>query len=160
MAMTEISAPEGVPFIDISRAFDATRDELFRAYTDPDLLVQWLGPRKYTTKVDRFDVRDGGTWRYLQRAADGSEYAFHGVFHGQPSPEGMVQTFEFESWPGHVALDALTFSERDGKAVVHIHSVYQSVADRDAMVEGGMEAGIRDGFDRLEALLAGAVPVA
>lgn len=160
MTTTEISAPVGVPFIDLTREFEASREMLFRAYTEPDLLVQWLGPRKYTLVIDRFELRDGGTWRYVHRGSDGTEYAFHGVFHGEPSPDGMVQTFEFEGWPGHVALDALQFEERDRTTVVHTHSVYQSVADRDAMIEGGMEAGVRDGFDRLAELLARLVPVA
>jgi uncharacterized protein YndB with AHSA1/START domain len=159
MATTEIAAPDGVPYIDLTREFEASREMLFRAYTEPELLVQWLGPRKYTLVIDRFELRDGGMWRYVHRAADGTEYGFHGVFHGQPSPDGMVQTFEFEGWPGHVALDSLRFEERGSTTVVHTHSVYQSVADRDAMVEGGMEAGVRDGFDRLAELLARLVPV-
>src|SRR6266581_5568573 len=100
MDITQITAEPGIPQILISRVFDAPRDLVFRAYTDPELLVQWLGPRDLTMKVEEFDVRDGGKWRYVSRDADGNEYGFHGVFHGTPSPDGIVQTFEFEGVPG------------------------------------------------------------
>jgi uncharacterized protein YndB with AHSA1/START domain len=159
MTTTKISAQPGVPYIDISREFDAPRDLLFRAHTDPELLGQWLGPDKYEMVIDRYDVRDGGTWRYVHRDAEGTEYGFHGVFHGDPSPERMVQTFEFEGAPGHVSLDSLTLEEQNGRTIVRIHSVYQSVADRDAMVEGGMESGIEDSYRRLAELLTRLVPV-
>jgi uncharacterized protein YndB with AHSA1/START domain len=158
METTKITAEPGVPFVDIKREFEAPRDLVFRAHTDPDLLVQWLGPRRLTMAVDYFDARDGGTWRYLNRDTDGTEYGFHGVFHGTPSPDRTVQTFEFEGAPGHVSLDTLTLEERDGRTVLRIHSVFQSVADRDAMVEGGMEQGITEGYERLDELLA-RVPV-
>src|SRR5438876_7400132 len=159
LAKIEVTAEPGVPFIDTARQFDAPRDLLFRAFTDPELLVQWLGPRKYTMKIDRYDVRDGGSWRYLHQGADGNEFGFHGVFHGTPSPEGMVQTFEFEGVPGHVSLDAIVFEERDGRTVVRSHSVYQSVEDRDAMVQSGMAEGMNEGYDRLEELIARLAPV-
>jgi uncharacterized protein YndB with AHSA1/START domain len=154
MSATRIDAPAGVPFIDITREFDAPRDLVFRAYTDPDLLVQWLGPRQYTMTIDTYEPRDGGRWRYIHSDADGNAWGFHGVFHGEQTPDGMLQTFEFEGAPGHVALDSLTFEERDGKTTARTHSVYQSVEARDAMVESGMEGGVNDGFDRLDELLA------
>jgi uncharacterized protein YndB with AHSA1/START domain len=159
MTTTEITAEPGVPYVDITREFDAPRDLLFRAHTDPGLLVQWLGPSQYTMVVDRYDVRDGGTWRYIHRDEDGNEYGFHGVFHGTPSLERMVQTFEFEGAPGHVSLDALTFEERNGRTVVRIHSTFQSVEDRDAQVQGGMASGITSGYLRLDELLARLVAV-
>jgi len=99
MTTTTITAEPGVPYIEISREFDAPRDLLFRAHTDPDLLVQWLGPRRLTMTIDRLEPRDGGTWRYTHRDADGTEYGFHGVYHGTPSPDGIVQTFEFGATP-------------------------------------------------------------
>jgi uncharacterized protein YndB with AHSA1/START domain len=154
MSATRIDAPAGVPFIDITREFDAPRDLVFRAYTDPDLLVQWLGPRQYAMTIDTYEPRDGGRWRYIHSDADGNAWGFHGVFHGEQTPDGMLQTFEFEGAPGHVALESLTFEERDGKTTARTHSVYQSVEARDAMVESGMEGGVNDGFDRLDELLA------
>jgi uncharacterized protein YndB with AHSA1/START domain len=161
MATTQITAEPGVPFIDISREFDAPRDLVFRAHTDPELLVQWLGGDKYQMIIDRYDVRDGGTWRYVHRDDDGNEYGFHGVFHGTPSPDGMVQTFEFEGAPGYVSLDALTLEDVDGgRTRIRIHSVHQSVEGRDAMVASGMEAGLNAGYRRLDELIARLVPVA
>jgi uncharacterized protein YndB with AHSA1/START domain len=159
MTTTQITAEPGVPWVDLARDFDAPRDLIFRAHTEPELLVQWLGPRQYTMIIDEYNVRHGGTWRYVHRDEAGNEYGFHGVFHGTPSPEGMVQTFEFEGAPGHVSLDALTLEELGGRTRVRIHSVYQSVEARDAMIQGGMAEGIDSGYQRLDELLARLVPV-
>lgn len=151
---TVITAERGIPQVLIEREFDASRELLFRAWTDPELLKQWLGPRGYTMRVDRYEVRDGGTWRYVHIDPDGNEYGFHGVFHGDPSPDGIVQTFEYEGAPGQVSLETLTFEERDGRTVVRTNSVFQSVEARDAMVESGMERGINEGYERLDELIA------
>ena len=153
MGTTKITAEPGLPYIDMTREFDAPRDLVYRAFTDPDLLVQWLGPRRLTMVVDKFDVRDGGAWRYIHREENGTEYGFHGVFHGTPTPDAMVQTFEFEGAPGHISLETMTLEERDGRTILRGHSVYQSIEDRNAMVESGMETGVNEGFDRLEELL-------
>jgi uncharacterized protein YndB with AHSA1/START domain len=154
MAKTQIDAPAGVPFIDMSREFDAPRDLVFKAYTDPELLVQWLGPRKYKMTVESWDVRDGGKWRYVNSDDDGNAWGFHGVFHGDQTPDGMLQTFEFEGSPGNVSLESLVFEDEDGKTVIRNHSVYQSIQARDAMIESGMEGGVNEGFDRLEELIS------
>ena len=154
MSEMQITAEPGVPQVLATREFDAPRELVFRAYTDPELLAQWLGPRKYTMRIDRYEVRDGGTWRYVHVGEDGNEFAFHGVFHGAPTPERIVQTFEFEGSPGDVALDTATFEEREGKTVVHVNSVFQSVAARDAMVESGMAEGMTESYERLDDLLA------
>jgi uncharacterized protein YndB with AHSA1/START domain len=154
MSNTQITAEPGIPQIIIEREFDAPRDLVFRAYTDPELIVQWMGPRDLTMKIEEYDVRDGGKWRYISTDADGNEYGFHGVFHGTPSPEGTVQTFEFEGMPGHVAMDTLTLVERDGRTLVRTVSSFQSVEDRDGMVASGMERGVRDSDERMGELLA------
>jgi uncharacterized protein YndB with AHSA1/START domain len=159
MGKTTITAEPGVPFIDFTREFDAPRELVYRAHLDPELLVQWLGPRKYTMRVERWDPRDGGSWRYTHRDDQGNEYGFHSVFHGTPSPDGMVQTFEFELAPGNVSLDSVRFEERDGRTIVHGRSVHQTVEARDAMVAGGMESGMNEGYERLDALVARLVPV-
>jgi uncharacterized protein YndB with AHSA1/START domain len=153
MSSTSIDAPAGVPFIDVSREFDAPLDLVWRAWTEPDLLKQWLGPAKYEMLIEEFELRDGGRWRYIHRAADGGEHRFHGVFHGTPSPDSFVQTFEYEGAPGHVSLDRLVLEERDGRTVARTHSTFESVEARDAMIENGMESGMNEGFDRLDALL-------
>lgn len=154
MSKTQIDAPAGVPFIDIEREFDAPRDLVFRAYTDPEMLVQWLGPRKYKMTVESWEPRDGGKWRFIHSDDDGNAYGFHGVFHGEQTPDSMLQTFEFEGAPGHVSLEKLVLEERDGKTTVRNHAVYQSIEARDAMINSGMESGMNDGFDRLDELLA------
>jgi len=150
----QITAEPGVPQILTSREFAAPRDLVFRAFTEPDLLVQWLGPRRYKMTIDRWDLRDGGTYRYVHADEAGNEFGFHGVFHGDPSPDGIVQTFEFEGAPGHVSMDTATFEERDGKTIVRINSVFQSVQARDAMVDAGMASGMSEGYERLDDLLA------
>lgn len=154
MAKTQIIAEPGMPQIVITREFDAPRELLFRAHTDPELFAQWLGPRRLTMTVERLDARDGGRWRYTHRDAEGNEYGFHGVYHGTPSPDGIVQTFEFEGAPGHVALQTLLFEERGGRTLLRQSAVFQSVEDRDGMVESGMETGVNEGMERLEELVA------
>ena len=154
MGTTRITAEPGTPFIDVERDFDAPRELVYRAWTEPELLAQWLGPRRLTTIIDEYDLRDGGRWRYLQRDTDGTEYGFHGVFHGPQTPERMTQTFEFEGAPGHVSLDTLTLEEHDGRTIARTHSVFQSVEARDAMIAAGMEGGMNEGFERLDELLA------
>ncbi len=154
MGKTQIIAEPGTPFLQIIREFDAPKEFVFRAHTDPELLVQWLGPRGLEMQVERYEVRDGGTWRYIHRDSDGNEYGFHGVFHGTPSLDGIVQTFEFEGAPNHVMLEWLSFEERDGKTTLRANSVAQSVADRDVMVESGMESGVVEGYERLDELFA------
>jgi len=153
MGKTQISAPAGVPFIDIEREFKAPPDLLYRAYSEPDLVKQWLGPRKYELVIEKWDLRDGGSYRYIHRDDAGNAFGFHGVFHST-APDNMVQTFEFEGMPGHVSLDKLSFEELgDGRTLVRTRSVFQSVEDRDGMVQAGMADGVNEGFDRLEELL-------
>ena len=154
MSKTAITAEPGIPMVIITREFDAPRDLVFRAHTDPDLLAQWLGPRDLTTTIDRYEARNAGTWRYLQTDAEGNTHGFHGVFHGDPSPDGIVQTFEFEGAPGHVCLQTATLAERGGKTLLRTASAFQSVEDRDAMVASGMERDVRDSGERLAELLA------
>jgi uncharacterized protein YndB with AHSA1/START domain len=159
MTKTQIIAEPGVPQIVISREFNAPRELLFRAHIDPELLVQWLGPRRLTMTIDRLDARDGGTWRYTHRDAHGNEYAFHGVYHGTPSPDGIVQTFEFEGMPGHVSLETITFEEHGGKTLLHQNAIFQSVEDRDGMMQSDMETGVNDSMGRLDELFAKLAPV-
>lgn len=98
-------------------------------------------------------MREGGRWRFVEREPDGNEYGFHGVYHAIFSPERIVQTFEFEGVPGHVLLETATFEEHDGKTMLTAQSVFQSVEDRDGMVQSGMEEGAVDTMDRLAELL-------
>jgi uncharacterized protein YndB with AHSA1/START domain len=153
MSKTTISAPAGAPFIDIEREFDAPAALVHRAFLEPELVTQWLGPRKYEMVIDKWEPRAGGEYRYVHQDAT-SAWGFHGVFHSM-DVDYMVQTFEFEGAPGHVSLDRLAIEDIDGgRSRVRGHSVFQSVADRDAMVENGMAEGVEDGYDRLDDLVA------
>ena len=153
MPKTEITAEPGASQIVITREFDAPRELVFRCFTDPDLIPRWLGPRELVTRVDEFDLKDGGRYRYVNIDAEGTEYRFRGVFHGTPTPDLTVQTFEFEGMPGHVALEALTMTEQDGRTLVRTRSSFQSVEDRDGIIASGMERGVRDANERLAELL-------
>lgn len=154
MKELHVTAEPGVPQVLTERAFDAPRELVFRAFSEPDLLVQWLGPHGYTMTIDRFDLRDGGSWRYSHTDPDDNEYVFHGVFHGEPSVDGIVQTFEFEGAPGHVSLDTVVFEEQGGGTIVRTNTVFQSVEARDGMVESGMTEGMTQGYERLDDVLA------
>ena len=150
---TVITAQPGVPFVDTEREFDAPPELIHRAFLEPELIVQWLGPRKYEMVLDKFEPRPGGEYRYIHRNAD-AEWAFHGVFHSLDIGN-MVQTFEFEGYPGHVSLDQLAIEDiGSGRSRIRGHSVFQSVADRDGMVENGMGDGVEEGYDRLDEVLA------
>jgi uncharacterized protein YndB with AHSA1/START domain len=138
----------------MSRVFNAPRELVFKALTDPHLIPQWWGQRNSTTFVDKMDVRPGGIWRFVERAADGNEYAFNGVYREIVPPERVVQTFGFEGMPGHIVVETMTLEAINGKTRVTTTSQFDSVEDRDAMLQSGMEAGANESWDRLEELLA------
>jgi uncharacterized protein YndB with AHSA1/START domain len=153
---TTIKAEPGKQELFIIREFDAPRDLVFKAHTDPDIYVRWLGPRDLTTTLDTFEPVSGGRWRFIQKDKDGNEFGFHGVNHDVTAPERIIATFEFEGLPesGHVILETTRFeSLPGGRTRVTTQSVYQSVQDRDGMVAAGMESGVVDGFERLDEIL-------
>lgn len=153
---TVITAEPGKQELFITREFAASRELVFRAHTDPDLYVQWLGPHGYSMKLVTFEPRSGGSWRYISSDDEGNEYAFHGVFH-EVTPERMIQTFEYEGLPeaGHVTLETLKLEALPGNRTrLTIQSLFQSVEDRDGMIQAGMEIGVNDGYERLDDLLA------
>jgi uncharacterized protein YndB with AHSA1/START domain len=154
MTELKVTAEPGVPQIVTEREFDAPREIIYRAFTESALLPQWLGPRRYTMTVKEFDPRAGGSWRYIHADDAGNEYGFHGVFHGDPSIDGMVQTFEFEGAPGNVQMDTVSFLEHGGGTTVRTNSVFQSVEARDAMFQSGMADGMSEGYERLDELVA------
>lgn len=155
MGDTEIIIEPGKQDIVFKRTFDAPRDIVFRALTDPTLIPNWWGPRKYETIVDVQEPRTGGRWRYLNRNNEsGEEFGFHGVYH-EVTPERTVQTNEFEGFPGAVALETATLEERDGKTYMTAVSLAPSVESRDMMVASGMEGGARETYDRLDEVIQG-----
>jgi uncharacterized protein YndB with AHSA1/START domain len=153
---TTILAEPGKQEILITREFDAPRELVFKACMDPKLIPQWWGPRYLSTVVDQMDVRPGGQWRFINRDVEGNEYPFHGVYHEVLVPERVIDTFEFEGLPetGHVTLETMKLAELPGgRTRLTVQSVFQSVADRDGMLQGGMQEGLNDTYDRLEELL-------
>jgi uncharacterized protein YndB with AHSA1/START domain len=157
MGETEIIIEPGKQDVVFKRTFDAPRDVVFRALTDPALIPSWWGPRKYETIVDKQEPHPGGQWRYINRNAEtGEEFAFHGVFH-QATPDLVVQTNEFEGYPGVPALEWMTLEEKDGKTLMTAVSLASSVEVRDMVVATGMEGGARETYDRLDEVIQGLV---
>ena len=152
---TTITVEPGKQELFIIREFDAPRELVYKAHIDPDLYSQWLGPRGYEMVLETFEPHSGGRYRYIHKDKDGNEFGFHGVFH-EISEELLIQTFEFEGLPerGHVILDTMRLEELPGNRTrATIQSVYQSVSDRDGMVQSGMERGVNEGYERLDELL-------
>jgi uncharacterized protein YndB with AHSA1/START domain len=154
MADLQVVADPGTHQIVITRSFDAPRELVYKAFTDPDAVRRWWGMGPDETVVDQLAARAGGRWRFVQRSQDGSEHGFHGVYHEASAPERLVYTFEWEGMPGHVLLETITFEEQDGKTHMTDSSVFQSVADRDGMLQSGMESGAAQSMDRLDEYLA------
>jgi uncharacterized protein YndB with AHSA1/START domain len=154
MATLEVIAEPGVPQIIVLREFATTPALVFRAHTDPELLVRWLGPGSLATTVDVLEPRDGGRWRYTHTDAGGREHSFHGLYHGDPRPERIVQTWEFDDQPGPVYLNTISLEALgDRRTLLRQNTVFQSVEDRDGYVRAGMEKGVAASLERLEALL-------
>jgi uncharacterized protein YndB with AHSA1/START domain len=152
---TEIKAEPGKQELFITREFEAPRELVFRAFTDPELIVRWLGPRELKMRIDQFDCRSGGAYRYIHTDPAGNDYSFHGVIHDVTAAERIIQTFEFEGLPesGHVTLETTRFEALTGnRTKVTVQSVFQSVADRDGMLQSGMERGVNDSHWRLDEL--------
>ena len=134
--------------------FDAPPELVFKVTTDPKAIPHWWGPGILKTVVESFEPKLGGKWRILQTDPGGQVYGFHGVYHTVNKPERIVRTFEYEGMPGHVMLETSTMENIGGKTKLTVQSVFQSVEDRDGMVASGMERGVTESHDRLEALLA------
>ncbi|MET0975889.1 MAG: SRPBCC family protein [Leifsonia sp.] len=149
-----VTAPEGVQYVDFVREFDYPVEAVFNAHRDPKLVAQWLGPRDLEMEIEEYDFRTGGRYRYIHGRGD-EKYGFNGVFHVVRENEFAVQTFEFEGYPDVVALDSMRFIDLgNGRTRLEGHSVYPTQEARDGMVASGMEHGMREGYERLEELLA------
>lgn len=159
MSETEFVIEPGRQDIIMTRVFDAPPSVVFQACTDPKHIPDWWGPREHTTEVDRMDVAHGGLWRLVSRDGDGNEFAFRGVHHDVVPAERIVRTFEFEGAPGHVTLETLTLEELGGRTKYVAVSVAQSVEDRDAIIQSGMQEGASETMERLAEVVSG-IPVA
>jgi uncharacterized protein YndB with AHSA1/START domain len=151
---TRIDVDPDVPLVRITREFDAAPAKVFRAHTDPELVVRWLGPRGLSMAIDTWDCRTGGSYRYVH-SRDGEEYGFRGTFHEVRPDELIVQTFTFEGFPDGVALEKLTLTDLgDGRTRLVATSLVDSFEGRDAFVASGMETGVVEGYERLDELFA------
>jgi uncharacterized protein YndB with AHSA1/START domain len=151
---TTITAQPGLPFIEVTREFDAPVAAVFRAHTDPALFAQWTGPRSMKMDSLELDARSGGRWQYTFRGSDNVEYAFSGVFHTVAPNRIIIQTFEFNMAPDQVGIGTLAFEDVEGRTRLVAHEVYPSIEARDMALASGMESGIHEGYERLDALLA------
>jgi uncharacterized protein YndB with AHSA1/START domain len=151
---TEIVSDPSVPMVRIVREFDAPREKVFRAHADPDLITRWLGPKDLEMRVERYVCTTGGGYRYFHSRGD-EEYGFFGSFHEVRPAELIVQTFGFDGMPDAVALERLLLEDLGGRTRLVVSSLVESFEARDAMVASGMEVGVREGYEKLDALLAG-----
>jgi uncharacterized protein YndB with AHSA1/START domain len=152
---TEINAPADLPTITIVREFDAPPEKVFRAWTEPELFVRWIGPHSIDTRVEHWDARTGGSWRYVA-LRDGEHVAgFYGSFHEVRPNERLVQTFTFEGVPDGVSLETMTFQALPGgRARTTAVSVVESLEVRNTILSSGMDVGVREGYEKLDDLLA------
>jgi uncharacterized protein YndB with AHSA1/START domain len=153
IAEATIEADPKLPIIRTTRDFAATPEQLFRAHTDPALFAQWVGPHSTTTRIEHWDARTGGSWRFVS-VLDGAEFGFRGCFH-EVRPDRIVQTFTFEGEPDGVALETLRFTDLgDGRTRLHAQSLVESFEGRDAWLSSGMETGVNEGYAKLDGMLA------
>ncbi len=134
--------------------FNAPRELVFKIMIDPELIPQWWGPRSLTTVVDKMEPQSGGSWRYVVSSKNGDEWAFHGVYHTIEAPLSTVLTYEYEGLPGKVSLESTSYEDYEGGTKVTVTSVFQSIKDRDEMMQSDMQEGDNQTMDRLEELLA------
>ena len=152
---TRIEADPNLPTIRIVREFDAPRERVYRAWTDPELVVQWLGPSDTAMVLDHWDVRTGGSWRY-HAVRDGEEIArFYGSFHEIREPERLVQTFTFAGVPDGVSLETLTLTDLgDGRTRATTVGLVENLQMRDMILASGMDKGVIEGYEKLDRLLS------
>jgi uncharacterized protein YndB with AHSA1/START domain len=136
------------------RVLNAVRTRVFAAFTDPELIPRWWGPRRMTTIVDHMDLRPGGTWRFVSHDCDGQEQGFRGTYREITPPERIVQTFEWEGTPGHVVVETVTFEDLGERTRVSTTSLFHTTEERDGMLSSGMERGLSESHERLSELLA------
>src|SRR3989442_3742388 len=136
-----------------THTFDAPRELVWKAWTDPKLVPRWWGPRKYTSIVVKMDVRPGGTWRFVQRDAEGNEYGVHREYRDVELPKRLVGTFEYEGMPGHVLVETATFEEVGGKTKLTQSSVFQNAEDLGGRLASGMEEGAAETMERFTELV-------
>ncbi|WP_199439727.1 SRPBCC family protein [Umezawaea beigongshangensis] len=152
---TTIEVDPALPTLRIVREFDAPASRVYRAHTDPELVARWLGPRSIVHRVDSWDARTGGSYRFSAWRDGERVAAFYGSFHEARPNERLVQTFTYEGVPDGVSLETLTFTDLgDGRSRMTSLAVVDSMEARDAMVASGMAVGVVEGYEKLDELLA------
>ncbi|MFL6046539.1 MAG: SRPBCC family protein [Propionibacteriaceae bacterium] len=152
---TTIEADPNLPTIRIIRDFDAPPEKVFRAWIDPDLVVQWLGPKSTEMRIDRWEARTGGNYRYVALQNGEEVAAFYGSFHEVRPSERLVQTFTWEGMPDGVSLETMTFEDLgNGRTRTIGLSVVDNLEARNAIMASGMDLGVNEGYEKLDALLA------
>jgi uncharacterized protein YndB with AHSA1/START domain len=152
-AATSVTTPSDREIL-TERLFDAPRERVFAAFTDPELIPAWWGPRGVTTTIDQLDLRPGGAWRFVCQDADGRKDGFRGTYREITPPERVVQTFEWEGMPGHVLVETVTLEDVGGRTKVTTSSLFHTSEERDGMLDSGMESGLSESYERLDDLLA------
>jgi uncharacterized protein YndB with AHSA1/START domain len=139
--------------IRVERIFDAPRERVWLAFTDPALVAQWWG-RGNQLVIERMEVVRGGHWRYVEHSPDGV-HGFEGRYREVTPPERIAQTFEWDGMPGYVAVTTVTFEDLgDGRTKVVETSLFHTTEERDGMLSSGMEHGLNQSFAALDGLLA------
>jgi uncharacterized protein YndB with AHSA1/START domain len=139
--------------VHIERVFNAPRDRVWWAFTDPELVKQWWG-RGNKLVIERMEVERGGHWRFVEHGPEGV-HGFEGRFREVTPPERLVWTFEWDGMPGYVCVDTVTFEDLgDGTTKVVTDSLFHTTEERDGMLQSGMEQGLNESYVALDRLLA------
>jgi uncharacterized protein YndB with AHSA1/START domain len=142
-----VTTPSDLEIV-MTRTFDAPRHLVFEAHSKPEHVMHWWA-RGNPMPVCELDFRSGGKWRFVERTPEGEEYAFRGEYREIVRPERIVMSFEWEGMPGHISVDTLTFEERDGVTTLTSRTLFDSVEDRNGMLESGMEEGANQSMEAL-----------
>jgi uncharacterized protein YndB with AHSA1/START domain len=134
----------------ITREIDAPRDLVYAALTSAEHIPHWWGRAKSTLSHCEIDARPGGRWRFVERDPDGNEFGFRGEFRELDPPARIVQTFEWEGLPGHISVETMTLDDLGSRTRITVRSLFDTVEDRDGMLQSGMETGAAESYDRLE----------
>lgn len=149
----KIDAPAGKPFMTMTRTFNAPRALVWKALSEPEHAARWFGPHGHKNKVLAWDWRVGGKWSVESTMPEGT-ITFFGEYLEIEKPVKVTQTFSFDQLPpGAHSIDAVTLIEKDGKTIYSAVSTLPDVESRDAMIASGMETGVVEGFERLDAML-------
>lgn len=139
--------------IRVERIFNAPRERVWRAMTDPALIAQWWG-RGNKLVIERNEVERGGHWRYVEHS-DHGVHGFEGRYREVVAPERSVRTFEWDGMPGHVIVETATLEDLgNGRTKLVSVSLFHTTLERDGMLGSGMEGGMNESYAALDRLLA------